>query len=237
MTKKRTISRFHLAVVALCLASCATPGGPPLHQVAPEINATLLPTRETLGPGDQIEVAFAPGELADWTHTVKVRPDGKAAFLAIEEVGVFGLTPEQLTAVLTSKYESVTDRPQLSVNVLEWAPRTFSILGEVRNAGSYPVDPHVTLNFTEALAVAGGHRHSTAYLANTVFVRWDPDTKRQRAWTIDARERYWAQPQTVQLQPYDMIFIPNRPVDKVANWIEAYLRVVIPVPRVFVPAI
>lgn len=238
MMTGRYLSRLAIcAVLAGAGESCATPGGPPIHQIAPEINATLLPARRTLGPGDEIEVAFAPGELGDWSHTVIVRPDGFAAFLAIDELEVYGRTPKELGAELTRAYESVTDQPKLSVSVLNWAPRTFSILGEVRRPGSYPVDPHTSLPFAEALALAEGVRHSTAYLANTVFVRWDPATRKQVSWTVDARERYWGQPETVFLQPFDLIYIPNTPVDKLANQIEAYLRVIIPIPRVFVPAV
>jgi len=225
------------AVIATVSISCATPGGPPLPRIADEINETLLPVRRTLAPGDMIEVAFAPGDLADWTHSVSVRPDGYANFLSIDEMDVYGLTPKELRAKLTAAYSLVTDRPRLSVNVETWAPRTLSVLGEVASAGSFEVDPNVHLNFTEALAKAGGPRWRTAYLANTILVRWDPVAKRQRAWTFDARERFWGEPEALLLQPFDMIFIPNKPIDKVSNWLDTHLRVLIPVPRIFTPGV
>ena len=67
MTRSMMTGR-HLSPLAICAlltgtllagigASCATPGGPPLHRIAPEINATLLPARRALGPGDEIQVA------------------------------------------------------------------------------------------------------------------------------------------------------------------------------------
>ena len=225
------------AVIVTMSFSCATPGGPPLPRVADEINETLLPVRRGLAPGDELEVAFAPGELTEWTHTITVAPDGYANFLSIEEMDVFGLTLKELRAKLTAAYSEVTDRPRLSVNVVKWAPRTLSVLGEVADAGSFVVDPNVHMNFTEALALAGGPRWRTAYLANTILVRWDPEAKRQRAWTFDARERHWGDPEALLLQPFDMIFIPNTPIDKVSNWIDAHLRVLIPIPRIFVPGV
>ncbi len=102
------------AVLATVSFSCASPGGPPLHEVAPEINGTLQPVRRTLAPGDKLQVAFAPGDLADWTHEVSVRPDGYAAFLSIDEMNVFGLTPEELRGQLTVAYGRVVDRRRYS---------------------------------------------------------------------------------------------------------------------------
>jgi len=225
------------AVIAALSFSCATPGGPPMSRVADEINETLLPVRRTLAPGDKIEVAFAPGDLSEWTHTVSVRPDGYANFLSIDELDVFGLTPKELRAKLKTAYEKVADRPRLSVNVVEWAPRTVSVMGQVVAGGTFPVDPHVHLNFTEVPAMAGGPRWRTAYLANTILVRWDPETRRQRAWTFDARARFWADPEALLLQPYDLIFIPSTPVEMLANWLDKHLRVLIPIPRIFTPGV
>ena len=237
MTMGRRFSNIAASSLIALFAACASPGGPPLHRIAAEINATLRPVRKGLGPGDQLEVIFAPGELGDWTHLAQVRPDGRAAFLALEELDVVGLTPEELTEILTRAYDRTLVNPRLTVNVTQWAPRTFSVLGEVRSVGAYPVDPHTRLPFTEALALAGGPQRGSAYLANTILVRWDLDTQRQRAWTIDARPRFWSAPETIYLQAFDTLYVPNTPVDKIANWIEANLRVLIPIPRVFVPTV
>jgi hypothetical protein len=67
-----------------------------------------------------------------------------------------------------------------------------------------------------------------------VLVRWDPINQRQVAWKIDARPQYWDDGEMIFLQAYDLIYIPNTPIDDVGIWVEMFIRRLIPFPN-FIP--
>jgi len=214
--------------VLLPLASCALPGGPPIHKLADEVNATLNPLEVVLAPGDVLDVRFpyAP----DWTHQVTVGPDGRAQFLALDEIEVAGLLVSQLDKRLTEGYTPLLPKPDLTISVTERAGRMVSILGEVEAPGQFEIPPDGRLSLVEAFSLAGGPSNYTAHMSSTVLVRWDATYQKQRAWKVDARPQYWAKDKMIFLQPYDVIYVPNTPIDKVGIWVEMYIKRLIPFP-------
>jgi hypothetical protein len=110
------------------------------------------------------------------------------------------------------------------------AVQTVSILGEVAEPGAIELETGRRLTLIEAIARAGGHEKETAYLASTVLVRWDPVHQEQLAWTIDARQRWWGKKKTIFLQPYDLVYVPNTPIDDVGIWVDNWIRRLIPIP-------
>ena len=114
--------------------------------------------------------------------------------------------------------------------------QTVTVIGEVGEPGALELEPGRRMTLVEAIARAGGYVKEAAYLASVVLVRWDPDTQRQLAWTIDARQRWWGKEKTVFLQHYDLLFIPNTPVDDANIWVQNWIRDMLPVDLgVFIP--
>jgi len=155
------------ALLALS-GACALPGGPPLPEIADQINATLEPL-----------------EIVDSAPTI---------------VGT------------------------------DITPRSVHVLGEVAEPGQIPIEAGRRLTLVEAIARAGGHRTATAYTSSLVLVRWDRLKQQQLAWQIDARPKYWSSPKTIFLQPYDIVYVPNLPIDDLGHWVDNYIRRLIPVP-------
>jgi len=79
---------------------------------------------------------------------------------------------------------------------------------------------------------AEGPRKETAYLAQLLLVRWNASTGQQISWVMDASEEYWTGAVPLYLQPYDIVFIPNTPIDDVDIWVDNYIRRIIPFPYV-----
>ena len=75
----------------------------------------------------------------------------------------------------------------------------------------------------------------SARLAQLLLVRWSASTGRQLSWVMDATEEHWAGSVPLYLQPYDVVFIPNTPIDDVDIWIDNYIRRVIPFPYIIAP--
>lgn len=231
-----TVSRSRitllLAASLLCAmtSSCATHGRP-LSDVVTEINATLETAPDRLAVGDTLEVRFP--EKPDWNQTAKVRPDGHATFVSVGDIQIEGLTVAEADKKLKDAYAIVFPKLELSLSVATLAARYVFVMGEVHEPGEVPIEGR--LSFIEALARAGGTLKETALLESTLLVRWLPREKRQRAWKIDAAAEQWKSGESMLLQPYDVIYVPNTPIDNVNVWIDQYIRKLIPLPYLIPP--
>lgn len=222
-----------LLAATIALTACQSAGGPNLARIAPEVNATLDPATVVFGVGDQFEVRFA--STPTWNQTVEITPDGAASFLAIGRIVVAGMSPGRLRETLAEAYGRVLDHPELDVAVKRLGARTVYVMGEVRKPGEFSLGDDRRLSLVEALARAGGPIKESAYLAHTLLVRWSASSGKQVAWTIDARPEHWTGAVPLYLQPYDVLYVPNTPIDDVAIWIDNYVRRMIPFPYLFVP--
>lgn len=162
------LRRAALAALLAMSGACALPGGPPLPEIADQINATLEP----------------------------------------------------LEVIDTAPTAAGTDVTTRSVHVL----------GEVNEPGQIALEAGRRLTLVEAIARAGGHRPATAHTSSLVLVRWDRMKQQQLAWKIDARPKFWSSAKTVFLQPYDIVYIPNIPIDDLGFWVDNYIRRLIPIP-------
>jgi polysaccharide export outer membrane protein len=201
-----------------------------MSEVTAEINASRVESGIVLGPGDVLSVRFP--ELSDWNHETTVRPDGKASFLLLDDLRVAGLTIDVLDRFLTEAYRPHRVALTLTVMVISQAPRTVTVLGEVRRPGAVALDLNGHLTLVESLARAGGYIKETALLKRLLLVRWEAQENRQLAWEIDARPDQWAAEVPILLQPFDVVFVPNTPVDDVGIFVDQYIRRMIPFPQV-----
>lgn len=109
-------------------------------------------------------------------------------------------------------------------------PRSVHVLGEVNEPGQIPIEAGRRLTLVEAIARAGSHKPATAHTSSLVLVRWDRTKQQQLAWTIDARPKYWGSAKPIFLQPYDIVYVPNIPIDDLGYWVDNYIRRLIPIP-------
>ena len=235
------IQRSLPALALLTTLGCNTPQGRPLHEMASEINATLAEVSEVVVPGDvlQIQVAnLGSTEAPDLSQELIVPFDGRINLPGVGAVRAAGRTPSQLTELVSDAYTSILGgaEPLLAVSIRQQAPRSLHVIGAVDEPGEYPIEPDGRVTLVEALARAGGVRWLVSYMGSTVLIRWDPETQSQKSWVIDARAKWWAEPDTVFLQPNDVLYVPTTNVVRVNTWIDRYIVRMIPFPRFIVPA-
>ncbi len=212
------------------LGGCAlTAPGKPLALLTPEINASRTLHPETLRSGDSLNLRFARTKDYD-QNNVLVTADGQASFLSIGNMSVEGLTLPQLSAVLREGYGEFLQSPDLTIELALSAPSTIVVMGEVKNAGSFPL-PEQPISLPEALGLAGGVIRHTAQLKHTLLVRWVPEEGRIRSWKINALEEEWDAEFPLYMQDHDVLFVPAKPVVHVNDWIDRYIRRMIPFPR------
>src|SRR3954447_20889779 len=150
-----------LVVAGCALASFAFSAS---SQVAsPASPATVSPYR--INPGDELEVLVWGDERLQ--RSVLVLPDGTFAFPLVGQVNAAGRLPTDIERVITAglqpQYKGPV--PQVTVSVKKPSGYQFSVIGKVRNPGTFTPGRYV--NALEALAIAGG----PSEFANTGSIR------------------------------------------------------------------
>jgi polysaccharide export outer membrane protein len=114
-----------------------------------------------INAGDELEILVWGDERLQ--RTVLVLPDGTFAFPLVGQVSAAGHLPGEIERVITAglqpQYKGPV--PQVTVSVKRASGYQFSVVGKVRNPGTFTPGRYV--NALEALAVAGG----PAEFANT----------------------------------------------------------------------
>lgn len=102
----------------------------------------------------QVDVFQEPG----LTTRQRIQGDGTISMGLIGRVDVLGETVEgaatKIAGLLNAKY---LVNPQVSISVLAYAPRRFTVWGQVNRPGSYIIPPEQNVSLPEAIAMAGGH--------------------------------------------------------------------------------
>lgn len=133
-----------------------------------------------------------------------VGPDGTVSLPLLDQVSVSGLTREQVTRLLTSRWRKYVINPAVTVSLIQKHPQTVVLNGYLNHTGS--VDYRPDLHLLEALAQMGGAL-PTADAARAVLTHADgtkapvdlshPETKAGTA--VD-----------VLLQPGDVLYVPQQ---------------------------
>lgn len=137
-------------ILAVCLmVTCGTGIGGALA----ETKKAKSPESYTLGFGDVIDVLVWKEPDFSLENTV-IRLDGKITLPLVSDVTAAGRTTRQLKANLESALRRYIDNPVVTVILREARSQRFYILGEVVQAGEYPLAKELTV--LQAFAIAGG---------------------------------------------------------------------------------
>lgn len=230
-----------LALLVLAAYGCNSPQGPPMHEIAAEINATLAPVDDVIVAGDSLEVRILNFDSenvarpADYSQEFLVPVDGLIQVPGVGDIRAAGRSADQVAAEIRESW--VPDFvPAVAVSFESQVGRSYHVLGAVRRPGEFTVEPDGRVTLVEAFARAGGVNYLDSYLGNVLIVRWDFERQRQVSWVVDARTEWWGEDSAILLQPNDVIFVPDTTVAKVNKWIDRYIVRMIPFPRFIVPA-
>jgi polysaccharide export outer membrane protein len=128
-------------------------------------SATVAASPYRINPGEPLEILVWGDERLQ--RSVLVLPDGTFAFPLVGQVNAAGRLPSEIerliTAGLQPQYKGPV--PQVTVSVQKASGYQFSVVGKVRNPGTFTPGRYV--NALEALAIAGG----PSEFANTGSVR------------------------------------------------------------------
>lgn len=190
------IRTFALLIVAFIVA--CTPAVTPTS-----LPPGASPEKMTLGPGDVIEVRVRDQD--DISGPYEVSDDGKVRFPMIGAVEVRGKTGAQIALKIEEELAAGwLKQPQVTVRVTERQNREVSVLGQVKEAGSYPYKPGLTL--MQAISQAGGMNP----LASPRKVKLIRETdKGRQTFEIDVTKILDSRAQDFGLEPGDIVFVPE----------------------------
>jgi polysaccharide export outer membrane protein len=104
-----------------------------------------------LGAGDSLRITVF-GE-ADLSGTFRISDNGAVVMPLVGQVSAAGLSVPELQKRLVNQLNvKAVKSPDVTIQIEEYRP--FFILGEVKNPGSYPYVPEMTV--LTAVAIAGG---------------------------------------------------------------------------------
>jgi polysaccharide export outer membrane protein len=126
------------------------------------------PQAYRVNPGDEIEVYVWGEERLQ--RVIRVLPDGSFAFPLVGRVDAANRLPGEIEAEISSglRPQFRNQVPQVTVSVRQPSGYRFSVVGKVKNPGSFT--PGTYVNVLEAIAFAGGPSEF-ADTSNVVILR------------------------------------------------------------------
>lgn len=178
---------------------------------------------------DLLKIAFADEKKLS-PDPVRVLPDGSVTLVSLDRVVVAGLTITQADSMITAAYSRQYRNPQISVIVMETMGRRLYVLGEVRSPGMVRL-PEGGVGPLGAIAMAGGFTDDAATesavlvrVTSTGYLAQEMDLSR----VGDVRSSSLA---TVQLMPFDVIYVPRSKIGDFAYFSKAVLNGLVQISR------
>jgi polysaccharide biosynthesis/export protein len=124
----------------------------------PSLANTLSTDAKTymLSPNDVIQVKVYQED--DLETKMRIAKDGTASFPLIGVIQIGGKTVEQATALIRDLLDKdFLVNPQVTLTVVEYAKRRFTVLGQVQKPGAYEIPNEESVTLLQAIAMAGGY--------------------------------------------------------------------------------
>jgi protein involved in polysaccharide export with SLBB domain len=176
--------------------------------------------------GDQLDVKFFYNP--ELNEQVTVRPDGRISLQLVHEIRVAGLTPSQLTDLLTQKYAPELKKPEIVVIVRSFGAHKIYVDGEVTKPGLVPLIGFMTV--LQAISQAGGMK-DTARTSEVVIIRRGENNEPFVS-QVNLRKviNGTDMGQDITLKPFDIVYVPRSPIADINIWVDQYIRKNIPIP-------
>ncbi len=141
------------------VAPRAQPVGPaqvrPPSAVAPQPESSSTLDNYILSPNDIVLVKVFEDPDLDSQH--RISQDGTINFPLIGVVQISGRTVTQAASTIRDRLlKGYLRNPQVRVNVIQYASRRITILGQVQKPGSYVLPNEERCDLLQAIAMAGG---------------------------------------------------------------------------------
>lgn len=135
-------------------AEAVVPQQAPPSAVAPQAPSSTL-DNYILSPNDIVLVKVFEDPDLDSQH--RISQDGTINFPLIGIVQISGRTVTQAASTIRDRLlKGYLRNPQVRVNVIQYASRRITVLGQVQKPGSYVLPNEERVDLLQAIAMAGG---------------------------------------------------------------------------------
>jgi protein involved in polysaccharide export with SLBB domain len=142
----------------LCLGAVAAESLPGSTAAASGAAVTNVAAKRDylLTPSDVIQVKVYQED--DLDAKVRVSKDGAVTLPLIGAVTVGGKTREEAATLIRDRLaEKFLVHPQVTVDIVEFSKRRFTVMGNVQRPGTYEFPGDESVNLLQAISMAGGY--------------------------------------------------------------------------------
>lgn len=173
---------------------------------------------------DLIRTVDATAGLGGQSRSVNVAPDGTIQLPVINSVPAIGLSLTELSAEANARYAEVVEGLEVTAILTARAPRFVYVMGEVRQPGQIALSGPTTV--MQAIAQANGWGNG-ANLRHIIVMRRDKNWQ-LIATKVDLSGALWGHrpnpSDDMWLRHSDIILVPKNPGQRVADFVDVYLR-------------
>jgi polysaccharide export outer membrane protein len=157
-------------------------------------------------PSDVLAISF-PLSTELNQPSVTVQPDGYITLGNVGTVYVQGATIPEIVETLKKAYAKILHDPVIAVDITNFQHPQFVVSGQIGKPGQYDLRANTTVS--EAIAIGGGFlptAKSQVFLFRRVSLDWMEVKKLDMRTLLKGKKLN----EDVQLQPGDMIFVPEK---------------------------
>ena len=182
--------------------SAASPG--------PAIGLHERNPRYQLRKGDtfDLDLAYSP----EFNQIVAVQPDGYITLKGVGSIFVEGQTVPELTETLKTAYAKILHDPVIAIALKDFEKPYFIASGQVQKPGKYDLRSDLTV--TEAVAIAGGFNDKAKHSQVVLFRPVQGGGFETKLLNIKKLLASRNLSEDVQLQPGDMLYVPQSAFSK-----------------------
>ena len=148
-----------------------------LRAAEPEPHAGTAPTSNYLLSGSDV-ILVKVFQEPDLDSHYRISNDGTITMPLIGAVNLVGKNVSEAANLIRDLLaKGYLRNPQVRVNIVQYTPRRYSVLGQVQRPGNYSMGEETATNLLEAIAMAGGFSKSADLGSVTVRRKIDGQEK------------------------------------------------------------
>ena len=182
---------------------------------APESLAARQEYRISIG--DVLEVFV--WQQPDLSRDVIVRPDGRLSFPLAGDLDAVGHTLDEVDQDLTKRLSTYIKMPDVSLAIKRFGGTKAIVLGEVSRPGVYV--PAGQGRVMDIIALAGGFKRG-AVKRDVILVRGGMASPQLAKLDLEAMLTRGNMVENVVLEPNDIIYVPEKPVNSLLAFMEQF---------------
>lgn len=148
----KLIGALSFSLAALVATTCGLPAADSPSAVgSPSESSTY-----NLSPNDLVELKVYQED--DLETKFRIAKDGNVNLPLIGTVHLGGKSVEQASKIIRDRFDQdYLVNPQVTLTVIEYAKRRFTVLGQVQKPGSFEIPNEEEVTLLQAVAMAGGY--------------------------------------------------------------------------------